>query len=144
MLPARSPKNAPNVFPAPVVISPIVTAPRTLPFALNAQYTQPLSALSEYTRPPALPTKTRPPTTVGCALASRSPGKPNAHFTFRREACAAVKPAAFAVWNRVLLVLSPQPFQLLPASGLSNAFPLAGTHIADCAGVVDRSRADSV
>src|SRR5580765_2355930 len=94
-----------------------VTAPRTAAAALKNQCTQPVSALSEYTVPLWLPTNTRPPTTVGCALASRSPGNPNAHFTLRREACAAVRPAAFASWNRVLFLLAPQPFQFFPVSG---------------------------
>src|SRR5207237_4672953 len=109
------------------------------------QYTQPLSALSEYTVPLWLPTNTRPPTTVGCAFASRSPGKPNAHFTLRRDACAAVMPALPESWKRVLLVLSPQPFQFFPVSGFAKPPGVfcAVTHIAPCGGSVDRSRADS-
>src|SRR6185312_10367179 len=73
------------------------------------------------------------------------PGNPNAHFTFRRPACAPVSPAVLPSWKRVLLVLSPQPFQFFPAAGLNAPGTIcAVTHIADCAGAVERSRPDSV
>src|ERR1041384_6020538 len=76
---------------------------------------QPLSALSEYTPPPGLPTKTRPPTIVACAFDCRSPGNPNAHFNFNFGMSAAVSPALFASWKRVFAVLAPpQPFHVGP------------------------------
>ncbi len=59
-------------------------AVRTGASGLNAQYWQPLFAFSEYTAVPALPTKTRPATTVGCANARFAPGNANAHFSFKR------------------------------------------------------------
>ena len=52
----------PGSLPGPMVI-----AVRTGASALNVQYWQPLLAFSEYTMLLALPTKMRPPTTVGCA-----------------------------------------------------------------------------
>src|SRR5215831_11110845 len=77
---------------------------------------QPLSALSEYTTPPGLPTNTRRPTIVACAFDWRSPGKPNAHFNFSFGTSAAVSPALFASWNLVFAVLAPpQPFHVGPA-----------------------------
>ena len=75
---------------------PMVTAARTLAAAGKYQWMQPVEASSAYTLPLWLPTKTRPPTTVGWASAATSPGKPNAHFSFRRGTCAAVSPAAAA------------------------------------------------
>src|SRR5438876_11535289 len=88
---------------------------------------QPLAALSEYTPPPGLPTKTRPPTIVACAFDCKSPGKPNAHFSFSFGMSAAVRPALRESVNRVLDVLAPpQPFHAGPADGLNFAFAAAG------------------
>ena len=70
----------------------MVTAARTAASALNTQCTQPVAALSAYTAPLCVPTNTRPPTIVGCASALSSPGKPNAHLSFRRGTSAAVSP----------------------------------------------------
>ena len=61
-------------------------AVRTLDLALNVQIVQPVFASSEYTVPSWLPTKTRPPATVGRARANVALGNPNAHFSFRRGA----------------------------------------------------------
>src|SRR5881394_1510588 len=83
--------------------------------------------------PPALPTNTRPPAIVDWAFACRSPGKPNAHLSFKRGTSAAESPAIGASWKRVLLVVTPQPFHLGPEDG-SNASlspaPPGAEHIA--------------
>ena len=93
----------------------------------------------ERTFPLWLPTNTRPPTTVGCASAARSPGKPNAHLSFRRGTCAAVNPAAVPSCSRVLKVLTAQPFHAGPASGPAKS-PESPEHI-DCGnGLVTRGR----
>ena len=65
----------------------------------------------------SLPTKTRPDTTVGWALAETPVGKPKAHFSRRRGTCAGVSPAAAAGWNRVFAALPPHAFQPLDAAG---------------------------
>src|SRR5688572_4465933 len=64
--------------------------------------------------PLSLPTKARPPATVGCELDVSPLGKPKAHFNFRLGICAAVRPAPRAGWNRVLELSTPQPME--PAS----------------------------
>src|SRR5438309_102477 len=65
-LPARSPMNATSCDPESVSTRPIVTAARTLAAAGKYQWIQPVEALSAYTLPLWLPTKTRPqPTVVG-------------------------------------------------------------------------------
>src|SRR5438045_2463712 len=83
--------------------------------------------------PPALPTNTRPPAIVDWAFACRSPGKPNAHLSFKRGTSAAESPAIGASWKRVLLVVTPQPFHLGPEDGSNASFP---PHIAFGGGAV--------
>ena len=53
---------------------------------------------------------TRPPNTVGCALTTITPGRPNAHLSVRRGTDCAVRPAAAADWKRELVGSLPQPF----------------------------------
>src|SRR5438874_429138 len=96
---------------------------------------QPVAALSAYTLPLWLPTYTRPPAIVGCASAPTSPGKPNAHFSFRRGTWAAVNPANAPSWRRVLDVFALQPFHRGPVSGLEKR-PDAAVHMACAEGVV--------
>src|SRR5207249_2544049 len=88
-----SPKNAASRCPRGVLTRAMLIAERTADPASKNQCTQPVAALSEYTFPPALPTNTRPPAVVACALACRSPGNPNAHFSLSRGRSAAVTPA---------------------------------------------------
>src|SRR6058998_733141 len=70
----------------------------------------PVLASSAKTSPSASPTYRRPPTTTGCVPPVVAPGNPKAHFSFRRGTSAALKPAALAAWNRVLVIVTPQPF----------------------------------
>src|SRR5215471_19115165 len=79
--------------------------------------------------PPALPTNTRPPTDVAFALACRSPGKANAHLSFRRGTSSAVRPAFDVSCRRVFVRLTPQPFHDGPLKGFANR-PGASAHIA--------------
>ena len=58
------------------------------------QWIQPVEAFSEYTLPPQLPTKMRPPAIVVWEYDCRSPGNANAHLTLSLGTSAAVKPAA--------------------------------------------------
>src|SRR6478609_10096241 len=77
-----SPTNA-AYFAAPApVTGPTVMAFLMIDPVSNDQYTQPVFASSEYTKPLSLPTNTRPDATVGCALADTPDGKPNAHLSF--------------------------------------------------------------
>ena len=71
-------------------------AARTGPLAWNVHSRQPLSVRMAWTRPAALPTNRCPSSTVGCEYADTSPSKPNAHFSFRRATCSALRPAAAA------------------------------------------------
>src|SRR5215510_12118706 len=80
----------------------------------------PLFASSAYATPPWLPTKTRPPTTVGWDQAIAASGKPNAHFSVRLGTCDAVRPAAAEVWKCVLAALGLQPFHAAPERALVN------------------------
>src|SRR5688572_3813812 len=86
---------------------------------LNTQYWQPLLAFSEYTALPALPTKTRPPTTVGCANARLTPWNPKAHFSFKRGTSLADNRAIAAGWKRCCARFAPHPFQFGCSSGLA-------------------------
>src|SRR5215831_8869784 len=61
--------------------------------------------------------KARLPATVTCEPDADTPGKPNAHFSFRRGTAAGDSPAAAAGTNRVLRASPPKPFQAAPASG---------------------------
>src|SRR5262245_19265116 len=70
---------------------------------------------------------------MGCAFALRLPGKPNAHLSFNRGTSAAVKPAA--PLQRVLEVVTPQPFHGAPSNGLLKAAG-APAHMALAEGVV--------
>jgi hypothetical protein len=81
--------------------------------AWNVHCRQPLSARNACTTPPALPTNTCPPMTVGCANAEMSPSKPNAHFNFNRGTCAVVSFATAAGANRALSRAGLQPFHAL-------------------------------
>src|SRR5690242_11105233 len=62
----------------------------------------------------ALATKTRPPTTVGCALAVKVLGKAKAQRSFRLTTPAAVSPADAAGWKRVFAGSAPHPFHAGP------------------------------
>src|SRR5438132_1505400 len=101
---------------------------------------QPLVAFSEYTPPPGLPTNTRPPTMVACAFDCRSPGKPNAHFSFSLGMSAGARPALRESVNRVFDVLAPpQPFHAGPEDALNFADADAGfaaEHMAFGSGVI--------
>src|SRR5262245_14634444 len=131
--------NATLRDPDPGWTRPMMTAARTLVSAAKYQWIQPLPLSSAYTFPLWLPTNTRPPTTVGCASAARSPGKPKAHLSFRRGTWAAVNPAAAPSCSRVLNVLTPQPFHSGPVSGPAKS-PESAAHI-DCGdGLVNRGR----
>src|SRR5678816_2247539 len=68
-------------------------------------------------KPLSLPAKTRPETTVGCEFEDSPVGKPKAHFNFSLGTLAAVRRAAAAGWNRVLLPSLPQPFHPADAAG---------------------------
>src|SRR5215831_363086 len=70
--------------------------------------------------PASLPKKTRPEATVGCECISAAFGTPKAHFSLSPGTCAAVNPAAFAVWNRAFLSPGLQPFHAGPAAGSVN------------------------
>src|SRR5215831_5983219 len=78
---------------------------------------QPVFGLSAKTSPLSLDTKSRPPTTTGCARAAMTPGNPNAHFSFRRGTSGAVMPPLSAGTYRVLVTVPPQPFQFVPLVG---------------------------
>src|SRR6185436_12975671 len=80
---------------------------------------QPLLAFNEYTAVLALPTKTRPPTTVGCAKARLTPENANAHFSFRRGTSLAESRAIAAGWKRCCARFAPHPFQFDCSSGLA-------------------------
>src|SRR5262245_51583468 len=95
---------------------------------------QPVAASREYTVPPQLPTKTRPPAMLACEYDCRSPGNAKAHFSFSRGISAAVSPAGAASWNRVLLVFCPHPVHRGPEPA-SNA-GRAPEHIAAAAGAM--------
>src|SRR5262249_7307911 len=47
---------------------------------------------------------------TGCVPAELAPGKPKAHFSRKCDTSSAVIFAASADWNRVLVMLPPQPF----------------------------------
>src|SRR5271165_1912105 len=53
----------------------------------------------------------------GCPNTDFAPGNPNAHFSLSWGTWAAVSPAVFSDWNRVLEVSTPQPFQAEPLAG---------------------------
>src|SRR5687767_14636510 len=55
--------------------------------------------------------KSRPATTVGGAQATEASGNPNAHCNASLGICAAVRPAAAAAWNRVLVSDGLHPAQ---------------------------------
>src|SRR5438046_10011187 len=78
---------------------------------------QPVFGLSAKTSPLSLDTKSRPPTTTGCARAAMTPGNPNAHFNFSRGTSGAVMPPLSAGTYRVFVTVPPQPFQLEPFVG---------------------------
>src|SRR5262245_26139782 len=78
---------------------------------------QPLLASSAYTVPLWLPTKTRPPATVGIPRAVTALGKPNAHFNVSFGVCSAVNPASAAGWKRVLVFSRLQPVHRAPVLG---------------------------
>ena len=61
---------------------------------------------------------TRPPATVGWPAAIRSPGNPKAHRTFRSATWDFVNPALAAGWYRVLVDVTPQPFQADPFTSI--------------------------
>src|SRR6516162_3849077 len=67
--------------------------------------------------PLSLPTKTLPETIVGCELVVSPVGNPNDHFSLSFGTSPAVRRAAAAGWNRVLLLSLPHPFQLALAAG---------------------------
>src|SRR5439155_12373457 len=95
---------------------------------------QPLAALSAYTPPPGLPTNTRPPTMVACAFDCRSPGNPNAHFSFSFGLSAGARPALRGSVNRVMDVLArPQPFHAGSGDALNVAVADAGLAAEDIA-----------
>ncbi len=74
----------------------MVIAVRTPACAWNDQYTQPVAALSAYTKPVSAPAYTRPPATVGCPYIEVAFGKPKAHFSFSFGTWSALRPAAEA------------------------------------------------
>src|SRR5713226_7636696 len=78
---------------------------------------QPVFGFSAKTSPLSLDTKSRPPTTTGCARAAMTPGNPNAHFNFSCGTSGAVMPPLSAGTYRVLVIVPPQPFQLAPFVG---------------------------
>src|SRR5205809_6496228 len=78
---------------------------------------QPVFAFSAKPSPLSLETKSRPPTTTGCARAPVTPGKPNAHFNFSRGTSGAVMPPLSAGTYRVFVTVPPQPFQFEPLVG---------------------------
>jgi hypothetical protein len=68
-----------------------------------------------------------------------SPGKPNAHLSFKRGTAAAVNPAVAVSWYREFAVVALQPFQAGPESTLSA--PEAGPeHMACSDGRVTSAR----
>src|ERR1044071_5000058 len=91
----------------------------------------PVFALNANTSPPSVEMNTRPPTTTGCARADVTPGRPKAHFSFRRGTSGAVMPPLSAGTYRVFVTVPPQPFQLLPFAG------------SDIGGAADVQRAES-
>src|ERR1700688_3645708 len=80
---------------------------------------QPLFASSAYTVPFWLPTKTQPPTMVGCAHADAASGKPKGHFNSRCGSCAAVSCAFSEDCSRVFANVAPQPFHAGPELSLN-------------------------
>src|SRR4029453_15896228 len=91
----------------------------------SVQYTQPVFAAITYSLPSAVATYTRPPTITGCVPAELAPGNPKANFTVSRGTSSAVIPGAWADWNRVFPIPSPQPFQDGPASPLAGGAAVA-------------------
>src|SRR5262245_44061327 len=81
-----------------------------------------------------LPTNTRPAATVGCPDAVLAPANPKAHFSVSLGTCAAVRPAAFSFWKRVLAAPFPQPFHI-GCEAMSGKAPLAGHLPTSAAGV---------
>src|SRR5689334_13068900 len=84
--------------------------------ALNVQMMHPVLASSEYTVPSWLPTKTRPPATVGGAKAIVVPGKPKAQRSTSLGTSAADNPACAAFWNLVLVASGLQPVHFAPCT----------------------------
>src|SRR4051812_23795332 len=76
-------------------------------------------------RPDVLPTKTRPPTMVGCTAADVSPAKPKAHFSFRFGTVAAVSVPPGCDWKRSLRGVVLQPFHALAGVARNAAGALA-------------------
>ena len=58
-----------------------------------------------------LPTKRRPPATVGCDQAEVASGKPKAHLSVSFGTVCSDSPACAAVWKRVLALVGDQPLQ---------------------------------
>src|SRR3954469_12905743 len=94
---------------SPGFATPITTAARTPPSALNVHARQPSARPRAYTRPEPLPTYTRSPAMVGLAAAAGSPSNPNAQRSFKSGTCAAVKPGVF--WKRSLASVTPHDVQ---------------------------------
>src|SRR5262245_3824995 len=94
----------------------MVMAVRTPAEVLPEQYKQPFSASSAYTRARRVPTKIRPPTTVGWETMVLG-GKPKAHLTLSLGTWSAVSPASSADWKRALARPAPQPFHCGPLLG---------------------------
>src|SRR5437588_9370046 len=112
-------------------------AERTGPLAWNVHWRQPVSARKAWITPPALPTKTSPSITVGCANAVTSPSNPNAHLSFSRRTCSTLKRAASADWKRELLEVGLHPFHAVVAG--STSFTVRSRQNAEGKGVAGES-----
>ena len=83
-----------------------------------------------------LPKNRRPPASVMPAHDWTSPGRPNAHFNFRRGTSAAERAAARAGWKRVLDRSWPNPFHTGAPAVIANV-PRPVVHIAFGAGAIE-------
>ena len=91
------------------VIRAMVIAVRTPASASNDQWTHPVAASSEYTKPVSTPRNARPLAMYGCPNTELTPGNPNAHLSLSLGAVWLVSPDAREDWKRVFAG-SAQPF----------------------------------